>query len=322
MKSSSLFNDFLVAVDPKAEGPNLADGRKALLTYDNIRHIGLTAIETDTINLAAADLRHSAETLAENPCHTIVHAAMLQVAAALHLAQNNPDRALDLYAKVILLLSLEPEMKDETYLVVLGSTLYDLTYLHYLRKEYKAAERTIAKAIKIFDRLAKKNPDRYAATHIHAINAATTVFQSRVKQANLLAHHQVATLTYLTQMNAGIQNATEQLINSLREQGETLMSIGKYKAASTSISRALRYLKKLQKDAVFTREQLELSILLAKSLLMSARSRSKGVQLLNLLLPQAVKLDDSKSVELIKDMLEKSSGKLDIIAIWHKIFAK
>jgi tetratricopeptide (TPR) repeat protein len=323
MKTSSLFKDFLVTDNSvTVHLTDLPADKKALLTYDNIRNIGLTALSTDTVNLAAADLCQSAETLNENPHLIVIRAAMLQTAAALHVAQDNLDRALDLYAKVMLLLSLEPDMKDETYLLVLGCTLYDLTYVHYLRKELKAAERTVSKAIKIFDRLAKKNPDRYAAAHIHAINAAQTVYKSRVKQANLLAHHQVATLTYLTQMNAGVQNATEQLIKSLQEQGETLMSIGKYRAASTSLSRALRYLKKLQDKEGFTREQLEMSVLLSRALLSSSSTRSKGVQLLNVLQPQAVKLKQPVIAAEIRDLLDKSSGKLDIIAIWHKIFAK
>ena len=45
-------------------------------------------------------------------------------------------------------------------------SFYDIAFLHTRRKEYKQAEREPSKALKIYERLAKTNPERYATPHV------------------------------------------------------------------------------------------------------------------------------------------------------------
>ena len=211
--------------------------------------------------------------------------------------------------------------KDEPFLQVLGALLYDLSFLHIVRKEYKAAERTLEKSMRVFERLAKMNPDRYGSAHIMALNASTSVYRSRVKQVNLLAHFQVATSTYLEMVNSGIHDAMDRLIESLANEGEMLMQLGKYRDAVQYYSRALKYLSKLSPE--FSERHLKLSIKLSEALLHTRSTRQKGVHLLNTLLQKAVRMKSGKYVKEIETLLdEKTTGKFDILALWHKAFPK
>ncbi len=175
--------------------------------------------------------------------------------------------------------------------------------------------------MRVFERLAKMNPDRYGSAHIMALNASTSVYRSRVKQVNLLAHFQVATSTYLEMVNSGIHDAMDRLIESLANEGEMLMQLGKYRDAVQYYSRALKYLSKLSPE--FSERHLKLSIKLSEALLHTRSTRQKGVHLLNTLLQKAVRMKSGKYVKEIETLLdEKTTGKFDILALWHKAFPK
>lgn len=252
---------------------------------------------------------------------TVLHAAVMQVLTAVFIATESYEAALSTAADTLTLLSQEPRRKDEPFLQVLGALLYDLSFLHIVRKEYKAAERTLEKSMRIFERLAKMNPDRYGSAHIMALNASTSVYRSRVKQVNLLAHFQVATSTYLEMVNSGIHDAMDRLIESLANEGEMLMQLGKYRDAVQYYSRALKYLSKLSPE--FSERHLKLSIKLSEALLHTRSTRQKGVHLLNTLLQKAVRMKSGKYVKEIETLLdEKTTGKFDILALWHKAFPK
>lgn len=201
---------------------------------------------------------------------TVLHAAVMQVLTAVFVATESYEAALSTAADTLTLLSQEPRRKDEPFLQVLGALLYDLSFLHIVRKEYKAAERTLEKSMRVFERLAKMNPDRYGSAHIMALNASTSVYRSRVKQVNLLAHFQVATSTYLEMVNSGIHDAMDRLIESLANEGEMLMQLGKYRDAVQYYSRALKYLSKLSPE--FSERHLKLSIKLSEALLQDRKS--------------------------------------------------
>lgn len=285
--------------------------------YRDLRETALTAIAEGKL----ADTIDKLTALANDEnSDTLDRAALLQTVAALYIEADDTDNAIAAEADALSLLASEARRKDNDFLLVLGALLYDLAFIHNTRKEYKAAERTLSKAIKVFERLAKYDTARFGQAHIHALNAATAVYRSHIKQVNLLAHYQVATTTYLNMVNSGIKDAMERLIESLKAEGETLMKLGKHKNAVHYFTRALKYLTKLEPE--LTARQLDLSVMLGEALMQNSATRQKGVHLLNTLLQKANKLNLTDTATHIEGLLEKQSGRLDILGIWHKIFPR
>lgn len=250
-----------------------------------------------------------------------VHAALMQLTTALHVEQGALDVAATSAAAALSYLSQYPKRKDEPFLQLLGCLLYDVACLHGERGEYKQAEREVEKSIKIFERLAKSEPGRYAPPHMMALNGATAVYRNRVKQAELLAHYQAATTAYMEMLNAGVEDAAVRLSESLANEGDTLARMGKHREAMQYYSRALKYLTKVETS--FTLTQLRLSISLGESMLAVAAMRDKGVHLLNTMLHKATKINALEEHRRIVDALyHAKSRSLDILSLWHKVFPK
>lgn len=254
--------------------------------------------------------------------HTLdVHTALMQVLTALQLRLGRLSEAMKSAAKALNLLSQSPKRKDEPFLSVLGTLLYDIAIIHYENGEFKQAEREIEKAIKIFERLAKIAPTRYGAAHVTAMEAATHVYRSREKQTEMLASCHETTNECLRQVDAGMEEAIGNLVDSMTKEGETLMKMGRSREALQYYGRAMKYLTKIEPE--FTMRQLNLSILLGEALLSSAKSREKGIHLLNTMLHKATKLHSSESHRQIVDILVNAqSHQLDILGIWHKFFPR
>lgn len=250
-----------------------------------------------------------------------IHAAMMQTITALYIYAGRLDEALVAAAQTLNLLALEPRRKDEPFLSVLASLLYDISLIHNANGQYKQAEREIEKSMKIFERLAKVNPDRYGPAHLLAMNASTQVYRSRVKQANMLSQYQVAADTYLRQLSEGIEDAGMRLVETLAEEGRTLVKMCRQREAVQYFTRALKYLTKM--DPGFTRLHLQLSIDLGEALLALKPSREKGIHLLNTMLYKASKIAASEEHRRIVEILYNAkNNSLDIFGFWHKIFPR
>lgn len=244
-----------------------------------------------------------------------------QLAASLLVTHNQPDTAIAYAADAVTFLSEEPRRKDEAFLEVLGSLLYDIALIHVERNEYKPAERSLNKSIKIFERLTSVASERYSSAHTFAVNAVTSAFKSRIKQANMLAHYQVATSLYSELAMDGAGEATSMLIDSLALEGVTLQKMGKYRDSIQYLAKAMRFLTKMEPE--FTHRHLRLSIDLGKALLNARGSHSKGVHLLNTLLQKAVKLKAKAETEEIKTLLDNDSmNKLNVLRLWYKFFPR
>lgn len=317
MKTTSLENGFITFPHNSQHG-----GDDFLSAYAALRDSTLEALkDTSDCSAVAAKLLKAAQDIDLDEENAILRKATpMQIAVAALIEAGDYDKALDTSADTLTVMSQEARRKDEEFLLILGCLLHDLAFIHNMRKEYKAAERTLSKSIKIFERLAKLNTEQYGSAHINTLNASTSVYRSHIKQVNLLAHYQVATTTYLNMVNGGIKNAMDRLINSLQDEGLTLMHLGKYKDAVRYFSRALKYLTRLQPD--FSDRHMELSVMLGQALLHNITTRRKGVHLLNTLLQKAIKNKDNDTAEKINGLLEKQSGRLDIIGMWHKIFPR
>lgn len=250
-----------------------------------------------------------------------IHAAMMQTITALYIAAGRIDDALASAASTLTLLAQEPRRKDEPFLSVLASLLYDISLIHNANGQYRQAEREIEKSMKIFERLAKTNPDRYGPAHMLALNASTQVFRSREKQTRMLSEYHEATETYLRQLGEGIEDAGMRLVEALAAEGVTLVKMCRHREAVQYFTRALKYLTKI--DPSFTRLHLQLSVNLGEALLYVKGSREKGIHLLNTMLYKASKIAaDDEHRRIVDILFNAKNNSLDIFGFWHKIFPR
>lgn len=250
-----------------------------------------------------------------------LYAALMQTLTSVYVSLGMSEEAMRTAASTLTLLSQESRRRDEPFQVILALTLHDLALLHSQRSKFRHAEREIEKSMKIFDRLAKANPERYASALVAAQSTLTSVLKSRTSQANLLKEHQEATERYMQMMNEGVEEATTLLVDSLAEEGRTLAHMGKDREAVQYFSRALKYLTKIEPE--MTLRQLRLSIDLGEALMNVKQTREKGVHLLNTMLYKASKLHAAEDLRRIKEVLsEEKSKHLDILSFWYKLFPK
>jgi len=250
-----------------------------------------------------------------------IHTALMQILTAIYLHADMIQEALQAAAATLNLLVQEPRRKDEPFLALLASTLYDIALIHNLRDEHKQAERAIEKSMKLFERLARINPNRYGSPHLLALNASTNIYQSRIKQTKTLAEHQAAANTYLRMMDEGIEDAGMRLVESLAAEGRTLTKMSRQREAVQYFTRALKYLTKISPD--FDRLQLELSIDLGEALLSVKTSREKGIHLLNTMLYKANKINaDDLHRRIVEILLNAKDPTMGIFNLWHKLFPR
>lgn len=250
-----------------------------------------------------------------------IHAALMQILTALCIERDDMERATATAAATLSLLSQEPRRKDEPFLEILATLLYDIAIIHTAGNEFKQAERELEKSLKIFDRLAKADPARYGSAQIMALNASTSVYRSRVKQAELLAHYQASTSVYLQMVNQGIGNATTRLVESLLTEGRTLADMGRHREAVQFFTRALKYSTKIEPE--LTLAQLQMTVDLGESMLQVPAMRDKGVHLLNTMLHKATKINAAEEHRRIVDILVNAKSRSrDILWLWHKIFPR
>ena len=294
--------------------------------YDFLRALAIESVKKEEIDRAITtfiefdvELTNSIEPDEGEKLN--VHAAVKQILTALYLQADRLAEASATAAETLQLLAQQPRRKDSPFLQVLGSLLYDISYLHSSNKEFKQAERETEKSIKIFERLAKTDAERYASPHVMALNNATSTYRNRVKQAELLAHFQEATSAYTEMVNAGAEDATGRLVESLTAEGDTLAKMGRVREAVQYYSRALKYLTKIEPE--FTMHQLRLSIALGETMLSIDAMRDKGVHLLNTMLHKATKINALDEHRRIVDALVNAKSRnRDILSFWHKIFPR
>lgn len=253
-----------------------------------------------------------------------IHAALMQILTSIYLRTDMMAEALQSAASALTILSQQPRRKDEPFLFILASLLYDIALLHDSRQEHKQAERAIEKSLKLFQRLSRINPARYSQPHLMALNASTSIYKSVVKQTNTLIQYQTATNAYLhdiRQSDTQSADSAMRFVETLSAQGRTLAKMGRQREAIQYLTKALKYLTKLQPD--FTLEQLDLSIDLGQALLSIKTSRDKGIHLLNTMLFKANKLSAEDRHRRIVDILVGAKNPaLDIFAFWHKLFPR
>lgn len=79
----------------------------------------------------------------ENPRLLDIHAALMQILTSIYLQADMTSEAIQSAASALNLLVQNPKRKDEPFLSLLASLLFDIALLHDSRDEHKQAERAI-----------------------------------------------------------------------------------------------------------------------------------------------------------------------------------
>lgn len=329
MKKLSLDNLF-IGEDPGTIGGRRMPSARSLgamefnTAYDTLRRVTRERVEREDLDGAINAIEvglGDQTTFADDEPMDMLRAARMQILVALQILKADLSAARLTAARLLTAMARDPKRKDEPFLELLAAALYDIAVLHAQRSEYRQAERELEKSLKIFERLAKTNPNRYGQAHIMAQNAATQIIRSHSRQVETLANSQAATSEYLKEVNAGIEDATARLVESLAAEGRTLASMGRHREAIQYLTRALKYQTKIA--PTFDVRQLAMSIDLGESLLNVKNTRDKGIHLLNTMLHKATKLGAQEEHRRIVDiLLNAKTGTLDILGFWHKMFPK
>ena len=241
--------------------------------------------------------------------------------AAMWIASDNGDSNATIEMGIATLHSLldADERGSIEYLSVAAATIYMLAIAHLKMGESKKAEKELEKAQKLYERLAKKDGDRFTPALMGAVEASTEVYKSKLKKMNVLAHYQVATELYQGKVSAGVTDAINSLVDSISAEGDIHLKMGNYRDAVKFYTKALRYQKRI--SASMGIKELRISINLGNALLQLNNRRAAGEQLLHSILPLAERIGSAADVEEINSLLTNADkGTFDIANIKKKLF--
>ena len=212
--------------------------------------------------------------------------------------------------------------RSEDFLALVASILYNLALTHQRTGENSRAAKELTHAQKLLERLSKKNEPRFSALLLYAVQASTSIIQSRSKQMHVLEHYQQEASLYMSQLAGTDQNETRHamnmLIDTLKKEGDIMLEMGDGRNAVRYYTKALRYHKKLN-DAMGERE-IQLSIGLAKALMRLNNRRAAAEQLLTSLLPLARRQGASSEVIEIENLLAGKTRNSKIMSLLKSIF--
>ena len=210
--------------------------------------------------------------------------------------------------------------KNDTFLAIVASILFNLSRLHHATGESGRATKELLKSQQLFERLAKKDEAKYSAMLFHAVKASTSIIKSRQRQMQIFAHYQDITEqnTLLLNDDSDATIALGNLVDSLAHEGEIMLELGNGRNAVKYYTRALRYQKRLS-DGMGMRE-LELSLGLARGLMRVTNRRAAAEQLLSSLLPLSQRLGAQKEESEITDLLNSKNKNFNIMNLLKTIF--
>lgn len=210
--------------------------------------------------------------------------------------------------------------RHDDFLALVAGILYNLAFVHHSTGDNSRAAKELTHAQKLFERLAKKNEQRFSAMLLYAVEASTAIIQSRSKQMSVLEHYQKTADLYTSQLESGndTHQAMNMLIDTLKKEGDIMLDMGNGRNAVKYYTKALRYQKKLN-EALGVRE-LQLSIGLAKGLMRLNNRRQAAEQLLTSLLPLARHIGAPEEVIEIENLLAGKNRNFNIMSLLKSIF--
>ncbi len=221
--------------------------------------------------------RVTAHKLAEEKCY---RDAVERIVEAMHTAREFPDFS-------------NPEFR-----ALVATLLFDLAELHFELKDFKQGEKDLDNLFKVLEPLVKKDPDRFGPHNVAAMEVSTRILRSRRKLMDLLAKQQMATGMLFEKVNAGVAEATDKLVESLRKTGELLASMGSYREALKFYTEAIKYSKK--RSGRVTPREIRMTIEMAEVMRRVKRLRPRAKRLLEAVLPHAIA---AKEIKMEADIL-------------------
>lgn len=226
--------------------------------------------------------------------------------------QNTLSYALDL----LKILGEYQDKKSIDFQAIGAELLYDLAYIHNEKGEFDSAEKELSKSQKLFEKLAKKDNARFGEGLLATIAASTLVYKSRIKKHNILVHYHAATTALISELSDD-SGVIDELIQSLKKEGDLLREMGNNKEAIKYYTKALEYMRK--RSVGLEREHLSISLSLAKSLTQIDKKKETGYSLLDSLKILAEKLNAKNELNEIETLLE-DRPKNEFINSMKKLF--
>lgn len=232
-------------------------------------------------------------------------ASIYQAGVWLYVNAANYTTAINYVIKAMARLACcdEKEKKSLKTKTLVAALLYDYALACHAVNSNTKAEKALTKSAALYNRLIRKDYDRFFEPSAIVAAASTEIYKSRVKQLNALAHHYAATEYYMGAMKAGMANAVNGLIASITKEAETMLAIGRYRTAVRYFTKAIRYQR--QSSGRFDLRELRLSLKLAEALLYIPMRHDTAVKLLASLRKAAESMDAKRELEKINDLEEK-----------------
>jgi len=203
------------------------------------------------------------------------------------------------------------------YHALLVTLIYQLSFAHHNLGDTARARKELLRAQSLLERLAKRDPERFSAMLLYAVEASTTLISNRRKQMEVFEHYQNTAELYAKQLTSGDRNATRTamagLVDTLEKEGQIMLDVGNSRNAVKYFTKALRYQKKLGGKP--GKKELRLSIGLSKSLMRLVNRRASAEKLLQSLLPLARQLKAYDEVIVIENLLNQTGRNSSIMSL-------
>lgn len=214
-----------------------------------------------------------------------------------------------------------PDITDTEFRALLAALLFDLAEIHFSLKNYKQSEKELETLFKVLDHLVKLDKERFGEFHILAMELSTRILRSRKKAMDLLVKLQMTTGALYDKVNSGMAEATDKLVDALRNAAQLLASTGDLKAALKFYAEAIKFSKK--RTGRVTEKEIRMTVEMAETMIRIRTMRPRAKRLLEAVTPHAVNGGHELLVQDIK-ALEEVIGSDDTgDSIWkvflHKI---
>ncbi len=195
--------------------------------------------------------------------------------------------------------------ENEEFKALLVALIFDLAEIHYELKDFKRSEKELDALFKVLDPLVAKNPDRFGRLHILAMELSTRILRSKKKTIDMLARQQMHVDSLTEKVNAGINSATERLVDSLCNVGRLLASSGDYREAMKFFSEAIRISKK--RTGKVNKKEIKMTVEMAEIMIRVKSMRPRAERLLDAVLPHAIAQGEAEleqEIHTLKEMIK------------------
>ncbi|MDE5814288.1 MAG: hypothetical protein K2H72_08385 [Muribaculaceae bacterium] len=199
--------------------------------------------------------------------------------------------------------------ENEEFKALLVALIFDLAEIHYELKDFKRSEKELDALFKVLDPLLAKNPDRFGRLHILAMELSTRILRSKKKTIDMLARQQMHVDALTEKVNAGINSATDRLVDSLCNVGRLLASSGDYREAMKFFSEAIRISKK--RTGKVNKKEIKMTAEMAEIMIRVKSMRPRAERLLDAVLPHAIAQGEAEleqEIHTLKEMIKLQEG--------------